>query len=92
MIAKYRKKPVVIEVVQYTGDNAEEIFEWMNKTSTCAAYIDPDEDNSLMIITLEGEMQCRPGWYVLRGVRNEFYPCDPDIFAETYEEVDHEQT
>jgi hypothetical protein len=57
MIAKYRKKPVVIEAVQYTGDNAEEIFEWMNKTSTCAAYIDPDEDNSLMIITLEGEMQ-----------------------------------
>jgi len=80
MIAKYRKKPVVIEVVQYTGDNAEEIFEW--------AYIDPDEDNSLMIITLEGEMQCRPGWYVLRGVRNEFYPCDPEIFIETYEKVD----
>ena len=91
MIAKYRKKPVVIEAVQYTGDNISEIFEWMNTVNACVAYIDPDEDNSLVIITLEGEMQCRPGWYVLRGVRNEFYPCDPEIFIETYEKVD-EQT
>ena len=89
MITKYRKKPVVIEAVQYTGDNAEEIFEWMNTVNTCAAYINPD--NELIIETLEGPHIAPPGWFIIRGVKGEFYPCEPEIFALTYEEVDHEQ-
>ncbi|MDN6798136.1 MAG: hypothetical protein L0L50_02335 [Propionibacterium sp.] len=47
-------------------------------------YIDP-ADGSLIIRTLEGDMRVAPGDYVIRGVRGEFYPCKPDIFAATYE-------
>ncbi|MEW1990749.1 hypothetical protein [Microbacterium sp. NPDC078849] len=43
--------------------------------------------NYIDIVTLEGEMEGRPGDYIIRGVQGEFYPCKPDIFAETYEPV-----
>lgn len=57
---------------------------------TAGHYIRPD-DGALMIRTLEGDMATSPGDYVIRGVAGEFYPCKPDIFAATYEEVtDHE--
>jgi hypothetical protein len=41
----------------------------------------------LIVVTLEGEMVARPGWWIIRGVKGEFYPCDPEIFAETYDAV-----
>ena len=41
-----------------------------------------------MIPTLEGDMLVRPGDYIIKGVQGEFYPCKPDIFEQTYEEVD----
>jgi len=41
----------------------------------------------LMIPTLEGEMEASPGDWIIKGVKGEFYPCKPDIFAETYEAV-----
>lgn len=43
--------------------------------------------NYIDIVTLEGEMQASPGDFIIRGVQGEFYPCKPDIFAQTYEEV-----
>lgn len=49
--------------------------------------IDP-ANGDLLISTLEGVMRARPGWWVIRGVEGEFYPCDPTIFAATYEKAD----
>lgn len=80
---KYRKKPVVIEAIQYagTGESFEEIDEFMNGK----LYV--IEDNAV-IVTLEGNMVVSVGDFVIKGVNGEFYPCKPDIFEKTYESVD----
>ncbi len=91
---KYRKKPVVIEAVQWTGNNRAEIEEWSNKAVICSPVLEPTEDNPtgayLQIQTLEGTMIGTVGDYVIKGVHGEFYPCKPDIFTETYEPVGSE--
>lgn len=78
---KYRKKPVVIEAVQWTGDNLKEVDEFMG-----VKYIEVDT-NAILIQTLEGDMLASIGDYIIKGVQGEFYPCKPDIFKATYEEV-----
>lgn len=80
---KYRKKPVVIEAIQFTGTlgNLVELAAFMNDET----YIN---DGKLEIDTLEGTMTASPGDYIIKGVRGEFYPCKPDIFEQTYEKVD----
>ena len=78
---KYRKKPVVIEAIQWTG-HLVPVAEWL----TCEFSVD-DDDIALFIPTLEGEMRADVGDWIIRGVQGEFYPCKPDIFAATYEPV-----
>ena len=100
---KYRKKPVVIEAVQWTGDNEEEIkrfapvaavFKYImsNDKSTSLCMEKPQsgyiEATTLEINTLEGVMQASLGDYIIRGVNGEYYPCKPDIFEKTYEKTD----
>lgn len=74
---KYRKKPVVIEAVQWFkhGDHAQ------------VEHIpyDSDDRGHGWIKTLEGGHIVSPGDWIIRGVRGEFYPCKPDIFDATYE-------
>lgn len=77
---KFRKKPVVIEAVQWTGVNINEIMDFMQWRN--AGY---DERNGLVIHTLEGNHHATIGDWIIKGVKNEFYPCKPDIFAATYE-------
>ena len=77
---KYRKKPVTIEAIQWTGENRKEIFDFCKD-----AYMG---DCTLYIRTLEGVHISRVGDYIIKGVHGEFYPCKPDIFEETYEEDD----
>lgn len=79
-VKQYRKKPVVIEAIEYTGENYEEIEAW------CGENIFRLDDVAF-IDTLEGAMIVRPGWFIIRGVKNEHYPCEPSVFALTYEEV-----
>lgn len=80
---RYRKKPVEIEAVQFTGRNDAEIAEFVGEDG-----YDPDDTGPSWIIrTLEGEMKAMPGDYIIKGVQGEFYPCKPDIFEQTYEEV-----
>ena len=79
---KYRKKPVIVEAIQYTGDNLTEIFNFCNK-----AYFEY-VSQSLIIDTLEGNMYANEGDYIIKGVRGEFYPCEKNIFEETYEVVE----
>lgn len=83
---QYRKKPVVIEAVQYLpGETCEQLAAFMD-----VAHNEEDcfHDAEWVIPTLEGDMVARPGDWIIRGVQGELYPCKPDIFAATYEPVD----
>jgi len=80
---KYRKKPVVIEAVQWMGNNGIEMSKFCPSALAIAVNQSP-----LFIRTLEGEMRADVGDWIIRGVKGEFYPCKPDIFAATYEPVD----
>lgn len=83
---RWRKKPVVVDAVQLTDANAELVRDWVSRNGgQCRLNSDPTQ---LDIVTLEGTMAANPGHFVIRGVRGEFYPCDPEIFEETYEPED----
>lgn len=84
MANKYRKKPVVIEAMQYLRD--ENIHQVLDFVSNENIRYDADE-NEFLIITLEGEMKAEKYDYIIKGVQGEFYPCKPDIFEQTYEKV-----
>ena len=79
---KYRKKPVVIEAIQYIGSNHDEITAFTEDRASLFG-----KDNAMEIPTLEGNHKCSIGDFVIKGVAGEFYPCKPDIFAKTYEEA-----
>lgn len=81
MMPKFRKKPVEIEAIKWTGDNFGELIQFA-KTDIWF-----DDLGTLWIGTLEGDMIAKKGDYIIKGVKGEFYPCKPDIFAETYEVV-----
>lgn len=91
MIKKFRKKPVVIEAMCFTTNNEvnsptmDAIVNWMNqgKEKPNAWH----NSTNIYIYTLEGEMRADVGDWIIQGVNGEFYPCKPDIFAKTYEEV-----
>jgi hypothetical protein len=94
-MAKYRKKPVVIEAYQYAGDFIENSVwnapTWIKQAlDTGKLKYKELEDNppELYVVTLEGDMKCDYMDYVIKGVKGELYPCKPDIFEETYEQVD----
>ena len=78
----YRKKPVVIEAIQYTGDNFGEVYVFSQRL--CSRLL----DKFIMIYTLEGDMCVSVGDWIIKGVKGEFYPCKPDIFEATYEPVE----
>ena len=82
-MAKFRKKPVVIEAVQWTGRNDEEIalFCPVAELNVGPQVCQPE----CFIRTLEGTMIADHGDWIIRGVKGEFYPCKPDIFDATYE-------
>lgn len=96
---KFRKKPVVIEAMQWDGtpEEATPVINWMLDGGGTARYFAPGEWDSgetqgtyLVIDTLEGRMCASANDWVIRGVANEFYPCCPDVFAQTYEAVNDE--
>ena len=94
-MAKYRKKPVVIEAVQWdgTGPSAEAIWELAMAAGEAGGHCavtactggDDSIDASLDIHTLEGDMHADISDWIIWGVQNELYPCKPDIFEMTYE-------
>jgi hypothetical protein len=80
---KFRKKPVVIEAVQWTGDNLSEIQRFYRPNEILIG-------DKIVIRTLEGTMTADKGDWILKGIKGEYYPCKPDIFAETYEKVEED--
>ena len=82
MPKRYRKRPVVIEAVRWTGDNLDELFK-LEDFKLNYTYV----NGVLGVYSLEGIMWASVGDYIIKGIKGEFYPCKPDIFKETYEEV-----
>lgn len=80
----YRKKPIPVEARQFTGDNFLELQDWSNDLVALSDY---DED-VICVHTLEGPVWGKTGDYIVKGVREEFYICQKDIFEETYEPSD----
>ena len=97
-MAKFRKKPVVIESIQWTGKNHREMFDFLSgqlqykeymTAQGAYFYIDHSKvEGGLVIKTLEGEHLASIGDWIIKGVSGEFYPCKPDIFEKTYEPVE----
>jgi hypothetical protein len=85
---KFRKKPVVIEAWQFTDETKERVLHECQVVQMNATHAwDADGKPCLRIPTLEGEMTCSLGDWMIKGVKNELYPCKPDIFEATYEAV-----
>ena len=97
-MAKYRKKPVIIEAIQWNGENHREMFDFLTNyektndfmsTSGENFYIDHEKTKGGLIIrTLEGEHIATIGDFIIKGVNGEFYPCKSDIFEKTYEKAE----
>lgn len=90
-MAKYRKKPVVVEAIQYKGhSNYDEICSFVSQTLKMEYSNEEDfpDGQNILIETLEGTMSANKGDYIIKGVKGEFYPCKPDIFEQTYELVE----
>jgi len=86
-MAKYRKKPVVIEAVRFF-DTTEGMAEVMRFIPLASILGDSKHGWYLQIKTLEGTMKATPGDWIIRGVQGEYYPCKPDIFTATYDAVE----
>lgn len=98
-MTKYVKKPVVVEAIQWKGNNLLELRNFLGN-DLIENYIDvnyPDSNgttkllDSVEIKTLEGNHLVRPGDYIIKGIKGEFYPCKLEIFEETYEEVSNDE-
>ena len=94
---KFRKKPVEIEAVLYSGKVSK--MGWPHEVTDAHPWLDAAYDDGILdnirdstgdyitIKTLEGVMRANPGEWIIRGVKGELYPCKPDIFAATYDAV-----
>lgn len=79
MALMYRKKPVVIEAVRWTGENRSEILTFTENKGSWG------DVTGMQISTPEGVVTASEGDYIIKGVAGEFYPCKPEIFELTYE-------
>lgn len=89
---KFRKKPVVVEAIQWNGKNFDEIMNFMQEFHGHKVNYENAEElayktKELNIRTLEGNMTASCNDWIIKGVNGEFYPCKPSIFKKTYENV-----
>ncbi|MEO6709812.1 MAG: hypothetical protein ABIP42_09535 [Planctomycetota bacterium] len=87
-MARYRKRPVVIEAAQLPARapfDAEAVVRLQAISAWCGGAI---HKTGLLIATMEGRMNASPGDWIIKGVKGEFYPCKPEIFEATYEAVE----
>ncbi|HVL39892.1 MAG TPA: hypothetical protein VM328_10930 [Fimbriimonadaceae bacterium] len=98
---RYRKKPVVIEAVRihsyldllppapWNDGRGGDVWRWLDAHGAQIICQQEDPGPAYGVIpTLEGPMRADVGDWIIRGVKGEFYPCDPDVFAATYEPVE----
>ena len=96
---KYRKKPIVVDVYHlkdYSNESVDELYDFVGNGDLLDVVVSPNytcncidgvTTSHIFIKTLEGRRLARKGYYIIKGVHGEFYPCKPDIFEKTYEEV-----
>src|SRR4051794_26433573 len=89
---RFQKKPIMIEAQQLTRENGQQLAEWSG-----GAWVDlygrgdrGEDISHIRIETLEGTMRAALGDFIIKGVKGEFYPCKPDIFADTYKAAPHQ--
>lgn len=96
MTNRYVKKPLEIEAIQLKEDNIIEVFDFLDEANYKETKSTEEledfskamlEQGYIEIETLEGMMKASFGDYIIKGIKGEFYPCKPDIFIATYEEV-----
>jgi len=86
---KFRKKPVVIEAIQWSRVILDEVVHFIaSSESKVICRVPFDDPEAFEIETLEGTMRASKGDWIIKGVKGEFYPCKPDIFEATYEAVE----
>lgn len=87
----FRKKPVTIAAIQWTGNNTEEVKAFFGEDAKkCYGLFlkDEPEKGNLIIETLEGNFIASPNDFIIRSAKGEYYPCKPDIFEQTYEVIE----
>jgi hypothetical protein len=82
---RFRKKPVVIEAMPWTGTNFDEITAWAGGATL---FVKAAPSQLLFINTLEGVMEANAGDWIIRGIKGELYPCKPDVFTLSYEPME----
>jgi hypothetical protein len=92
----FRKKPVVIEAIQYVVGSESHNYGRFNTDEVIAfgegaVRSNLPHDVRLVVTTMEGEIYASVGDWIIKGVKGEFYPCKPDIFAATYEPAESQQ-
>lgn len=91
-MAKFRKKPVVIEAIQWDGTAHSTLM--IQNFMGQDLELKPNQQGTvtdryfLMIPTLESPHEASAGDWIIKGVNGEFYPCKPDVFEKTYEPVE----
>lgn len=91
---KFRKKPVVIEAIQWTGENYREVWDftgglWDRVHEEDRPFLDDPEADSLVYDELHStSVLVYTNDWIIRGIKGELYPCRPDVFAATYEAVE----
>lgn len=87
-MAKFRKKPVVIDAVQWIPESKPtDMPKWFWDEFAPHPQLLNNHTQELSILTLEGVMIASPGDWIIKVVKGEVYPCKPDIFEQTYEPV-----
>lgn len=79
-VEKYISKPKIITAIEITGDNYDELLEFASDD----VFMKKDKQ---MVKTLEGEYELKKGWYLIKGIHGEFYPCEPEIFNKSYSKI-----
>jgi hypothetical protein len=92
-MSKFRKKPVVVEAVQWRPEMKPTTYpNWLWNRLAANPELFDEATGVVKIRTLEGDMTAQPGDWIIQGIKGEVYPCKPDIFAATYEPVEESHT
>jgi hypothetical protein len=84
----FRKKPVEVMAIEFSRENFEKIKEFTNGQAHSLKIERRINGNCTCIIpTLEGQHIASEGDFIIRGIKDEFYPCKPDIFHKTYQAI-----
>jgi len=87
-MSQYRKKPIVVDAIQWHALNRHEVLEFIGPAGGHWRAATEFLPEVIVIYTMEGNHNAKLGDWIIKGVKGEFYPCKPDIFAATYEAVE----